>query len=196
MNAIPKESPNMNAIFSRNSNIDKIPDIINVKNAKLDDTKMSIYNKFIQSNNGNIKQKVLNKGMNYKNVLTKTKDNIIKQENIYINNNTRYLTRKYESLFDQITKIKFDKNDKIIKSQNLRSNINNEMTLSDDWNHYRPSLMMFNEPETWNVISFTNKCHSYGKSLRFADRFYSNWAKKLTLEIDRKTQQSTNSAIK
>ena len=35
---------------------------------------------------------------------------------------------------------------------------------------------MFKEPETWSVISHINKRYSYGKHIRYSDRFFRNWA--------------------
>ena len=51
---------------------------------------------------------------------------------------------------------------------------------------------LFNEAETWNVISHINKRYSYGKSLRYSDRFYRNWAIQIGAEEDKLNKQRQN----
>ncbi len=48
---------------------------------------------------------------------------------------------------------------------------------------------MYNESETWNVIAHVNKRYSYGKSLRYSDRFYRNWAIEIANQEDAKFEE-------
>ena len=56
--------------------------------------------------------------------------------------------------------------------------IKTDFNIKEQWNFYfrNETGTLFNECETWNVVSFINKRYTFGKSLRYSDRFYRNWA--------------------
>ena len=66
------------------------------------------------------------------------------------------------------------------------------MYIQEQWAYFfngNPDAVLYKEPETWNVVSHINKRYSYGKSLRFSDRFYRNWAIQQGKEDDEKFEQ-------
>ena len=73
--------------------------------------------------------------------------------------------------------------DKFSEISNLISSCN----IQEQWGFYfkGEERTLYNEQETWNVIAHVNKRYSYGKSLRYSDRFYRNWAIRAAQEDDK-----------
>ena len=64
--------------------------------------------------------------------------------------------------------------------------------IQKQWKYYFDGMSepLFNESETWNIIAHINKRWSYGKALRYSDRFYRNWAIKIANQNDKITQNN------
>eukprot|EP00483_Globobulimina_turgida_P013448 UN13472 len=135
------------------------------------------------------------------------------ESNIYIRGNTEYINRKYEPLIEQVNNIKSlddasqhtaydhgNDTDYMRNDMNCMENDDFEtektskvpMKLHKQWNLFfrgDDSQALYNDAETWNVMAHINKRYSYGKSLRYSDRFYRNWAIQVAKQEDEKFQQ-------
>lgn len=99
---------------------------------------------------------------------------------------SRYTNREYKTLIEQCNA--GDQNEATLNDIKDASNWEeigqiNQGVVHGNSGAQTQSCCVFSEPETWNVISHINKRHSYGKSLRYSDRFYRNWAIKVAQQL-------------
>mmetsp|Transcript_683 Transcript_683/g.1023 ORF Transcript_683/g.1023 Transcript_683/m.1023 type:complete len:257 (-) Transcript_683:474-1244(-) len=134
---------------------------------------------------------------------------------VYIRANTAFVNRKYEPLSEQVSNMtesfaalkrkrkigadaanmemqdSYDYGQLNRMGKHSHDQMKNKaMKLHEQWNYFFQGVdgCLFTEAETWNVIAHINKRHSYGKSLRYSDRFYRNWAIQLAQEEDTRFQ--------
>eukprot|EP01084_Bolivina_argentea_P246911 413127_1 len=96
----------------------------------------------------------------------------------------------YNYMDDQLSSMDGSDNFDTFKTDKMNEK---PMKLHQNWQFFfrgDDAESLYNEAETWNVIAHVNKRHSYGKSLRYCDRFYRNWA----IEIARQEDEYTKDA--
>ncbi|ETO24222.1 hypothetical protein RFI_12943 [Reticulomyxa filosa] len=118
------------------------------------------------------------KGDNAITLLPKMGEALFKNEYYKTGANQQIERRQFQTIYERVD----------LAGKTITNNKQAVSTVHADWKEELSGAdSPWTESETWGIIAHINKRHSYGKSLRFSDRFFARWSKLTSFDADENT---------